>query len=119
MNKKHFSLRAGDILNRFDDVEQFTGLHDQNGVEIYEGDIVKSSGETKIRALDSAEVNSPWWEMFTIGYKAPSFNCTIVAQGNSFFGELPATKSINTFALDISTVIGNIHENPELLEETP
>lgn len=98
---------------------QFIGLHDKNGTEIYKGDILKMSSDIKIRISDGAKFDDPSWEIFSIGYESPSFNCTIISQYNSFFGDLPATRDINTFALEISEIIGNIYENPELLETKP
>jgi uncharacterized phage protein (TIGR01671 family) len=67
---------------------QFTGLHDKNGKEIYEGDIIK--------ALTSSAV---------IVFFEGAFCCY---DGNF---TLPFGVSANSLE-----IIGNIHETPELLE---
>jgi hypothetical protein len=72
--------------------EQFTGLHDKNGKEIYEGDILD---------FDERE----WGGEFT---------CEVVPSIDELIGEWPmcgTVHDINSFR----AVIGNIHENPELL----
>lgn len=69
-------------------IEQCTGLRDKNGKLIYEGDIVKKGSSI-------AEV---YWD-------AP---CYTIRKKDG---------SICWLWTNLSEVVGNIHENPELLEE--
>ena len=78
---------------------QYTGLKDKNGIEIYEGDIL---------------------EFITFGFDSERFITYIefinasfrLKNGRSlfYFGQIDVSK------LDDGRVIGNIYENPELLE---
>jgi hypothetical protein len=73
-------------------IEQFTGLHDKRGKEIYEGDII--------------EYNK---NIFVVIFKYGAF-------GYKYFGDFHWLVNYNKDDLE---VIGNIHENPELLEARP
>ena len=92
----HFDEFCGDI-------EQYTGLKDKNGTEIYEGDICSFSNK------NGKYVGVVEW----LDYLA-SFGLRAV-EGTSLytFSELDAME----VDLRILEVIGNVRQNPELLEE--
>lgn len=78
--------------------EQFTGIKDINGKDIYENDVVKSSYK----------------------YAQPKISQVIMEYGNSYIlGEDLATGNEMLVSDHINEieVIGNVHENLDLLEE--
>jgi len=77
-------------------IGQFTGLHDKNGKEIYEGDIIEV-GDMKI-AIGWNSKTSSFHGLFMIGNRQMD------------------TVNLGCLTSD-DKIIGNIHDNPELLKE--
>ena len=87
-------------------VGQYTGLTDKNGMKIFEGDIVKREftlyhGETK---------KTRETQIGVVGFKRGEFMANVVKGRGTWFGIGIVWKD------DYLEIIGNIHDNPELLK---
>ena len=80
-------------------LEQFTGLRDKNGREIYEGDIVKAAGHNP--------------ENYRIEFREGGF-CGVWGEGDDEWYPVDINHFYDSTGCCIEA-IGNIHENPELL----
>ena len=83
-------------------VGQFTGLTDCNGKEIYEGDIVRIDGvETPLVVV---------WDEYCACFSAVDYNeFNSFAHSDISWWNFPQHRRV--------TIIGNIHDNPELLNQ--
>lgn len=88
MYSDYFDIREMPIM-------QYTGLHDKNGKEIYEGDILKSM---------------QWNDIYLVKYIRTAFY--LCRKGNKGFNKITTWNNAEK-----SEVVGNIYENPELLKE--
>ena len=95
-------------------VGQYTGLTDRNGVRIFEGDILRGfeypfcsniNGEFNYFAEIVWFDDSSAFGIYT--FKNPKSNVRGISEGN--------TDYLEYFNVDKWEVIGNIHDNPELL----
>lgn len=97
-----------------DNLMQYTGLKDKNGVEIYEGDIVRFTNS--IDEVDN-EVGKVIWEQSECNFVAQYKTTNRVRQEENGTTITIYLISNETYREDVEyEVIGNIYENPELLE---
>lgn len=94
----------------FGELMQYTGLKDKNGKEIYEGDIVK---HIPLNSERLKELGMKWYDHLKVEWGAYSDGEYVMNVETWMIGIYPLSEVLLDEKVE---VIGNIYENPELLE---
>lgn len=90
---------AGNKLHKVKAFEQFTGLKDKNGKNVYEGDVMQTAPPAKFYRF--VYYDAPDWVLLRCDGKKNEVRFGLGAINNSSHPD--------------AIVVGNIYENPELL----
>ena len=88
-----------------DKICQYTGLKDKNGKRIFEGDIIRHCNDNPYAFPDIVEKGEVYWDERLCGWRRTS--------NGAFHRGIVDTYQMSPCC--VYEVIGNIHDNPELL----
>lgn len=94
-----------------DTLGQYTGLKDKNGTKIFEGDVFEDEKD-EIRGIvvfENGSFRIKWFGLQTTLYE--------YGYDDGGFGEVEC-ETFDMYNIDQMEVIGNIYDNPELLQQT-
>ena len=111
-----YGYEATEIIGRYkvlpETVGQYTGLTDKNGVRIFEGDILDVSSDVAYGGV----------AVHRLGYFVVEFHngCFMKSALDdpqlSFFDNAKRKGLYHFISTDIHKIVGNIHDNPEILK---
>ena len=91
---------------------QYTGLKDKSGKEIYEGDVVLFVEDVIVETIEGHNRTEPEGNIGSVNFKKGAYYIQTPGNTNDFYswGE-------QRFSWEELEIIGNIYENPELIEK--
>ncbi len=113
-----FKTSASELVVDPETVGQYTGLTDKNGKKIFEGDIVRYTRknmyapETSFHKQDLVSLHLVLWDSSIAAFVQRHYSLNrkrIIGKGSAVLYDDRAKENI-------IEVIGNIHDNPELLK---
>ena len=113
------------IIVDYNTVGQYTGLTDKNGTKIYEGDILKYYVWGAYECFAVVRIGE--YEQDGSGDEYPAIKicgvyaevkkyCPLIKEDGDYFPEYLKKSSLLEIGKDVFELVGNIHDNPELLK---
>jgi uncharacterized phage protein (TIGR01671 family) len=100
---KYFDIYEGTNSGIPGIIQQFTGLIDKNGKDIYEGDFINFSVNYTV---DSSDIDIVTWKNQEVHYSEE--------HAGFFFGHKYEFQMLDKIMPETIEVVGNIFENPDL-----
>lgn len=121
--KEPYPFRQNDVMCEValakvipETVGEYTGLTDKNGVKIFEGDIVKATYIERRCDSNGEHYNSEFELIEEVVFEHSAFMLKTDIEDIAMYRPL-GFKLYEKTRIKTIEIIGNIHDNPELLEE--